>query len=55
MASHVVLLARIGKEVGLRASLDTGIEERQTMLGLGPLLKTAASTTQLLTPSLLNS
>ena len=33
MATHIVLLARISKEVGLCASLDAGIEERQTMLG----------------------
>ena len=32
MAPHVVLLARVGEEVGLRASLDAGIEERQTVL-----------------------
>jgi hypothetical protein len=32
MASHIVLLARIGKEVGLCASLDAGVEERQTVL-----------------------
>ena len=32
MTAHVVLLARIGKEVGLGAGLDTGIEERETML-----------------------
>ena len=33
MSSHVMFLTRVGKEVGLRASLDTSIEERQTMLG----------------------
>ena len=32
VAPHVVLLAGIGKEIGLCASLDTSIEERQTML-----------------------
>ena len=32
VASHVVLLTRIGKEVGLCAGLDASIEERQTML-----------------------
>ena len=33
MTAHVVLLAGIGKEVGLRASLDAGIEEREAVLG----------------------
>ena len=28
MAPHVVLLARVGEEVGLGAGLDAGIEER---------------------------
>ena len=32
MASHIVLFARVCKEVGLGAGLDTGIEERQTVL-----------------------
>ena len=32
MSPHIVLLTRIGEEIGLRARLDTGIEERQTML-----------------------
>ena len=33
MTTHVVLLTRVGEEVGLCAGLDTGVEERQTMLG----------------------
>ena len=33
MSPHVVLLARVGKEVWLRAGLDAGIEERQAVLG----------------------
>ena len=33
MTTHIVLLARIGKEVGLRASLDACVEEREAMLG----------------------
>ena len=33
VASHVVLLAGIGEEVGLGATLDAGIEERQAVLG----------------------
>ena len=32
MTTHVVRLAWIGEEIGLCASLDTGIEERQTVL-----------------------
>ena len=33
MASHVVFLARVGKEIWLGASLDAGIEEREAVLG----------------------
>ena len=32
VSSHVVLLPGIGKEVGLGARLDAGVEERQTVL-----------------------
>ena len=32
MAAHVVLLAWVGKEVGLGTSLDTGIEEGEAVL-----------------------
>ena len=33
MASHIVFLAWIGKEIGLGASLDAGVEEGETVLG----------------------
>ena len=33
MAAHVMLFTRVGEEVWLSACLDTGVEERQTMLG----------------------
>ena len=32
MTTHIVLFARIGKEIRLGASLHAGIEERQTVL-----------------------
>ena len=32
MTTHIVGLARIGEEIGLCASLDTSIEERQAVL-----------------------
>ena len=47
MSAHVVLLAWIGKEVGLRASLDTGIEERQTVLRYNGVVVIARNNLQL--------